>query len=104
MIFQVKSGGASRATIATLHGDMISKQAKMGVLITMDEPTKSMKEDAANASIYHHPLMNRDYNSIQIVTIKDIVEEHKRLEMPLSHEVLKSAKSKVEGSQTGLEI
>jgi site-specific DNA-methyltransferase (adenine-specific) len=104
MIFQVKSGGASRATVATLHGDMISKQAKMGVLITMDEPTKSMKEDAANAAIYHHPLMNRDYNSIQIVTIREIVEEHKRLEMPLVHDVLKTAKANKEGSQTGLEI
>ncbi|MCX5996958.1 MAG: DNA methyltransferase [Chloroflexi bacterium] len=104
MIFQVKSGGANRATIATLHGDMISNQAKMGILITMDEPTKSMKEDAANAAIYHHPLMNRDYNSIQIVTIREIVEEHKRLEMPLVHDVLKTAKANTEGSQTGLEI
>ena len=104
MIFQVKSGGANRATIATLHGDMISNQAKIGILITMDEPTKSMKEDAANAAIYHHPLMNRDYNSIQIVTIREIVEEHKRLEMPLVHDVLKTAKANTEGSQTGLEI
>jgi len=104
MIFQVKSGGANRATIATLHGDMESKQAKIGVLITMDEPTKSMKEDAANANMYHHPLMGRDYSRIQIVTIREIVEEHKRLEMPLVHDVLKSAKANAEGSQTGLEI
>jgi len=72
----------------------------MAILITMDEPTKPMKADAADAGIYHHPLMGRDYNRIQIVTVKEIVEDGKRLEMPLSHEVVKSAKAQEEGEQS----
>lgn len=104
IIFQVKSGGANRGTIATLHGDMKSAQAQIAILITLEEPTKPMKEEAANAGIYHHPLMGRDYNKIQIVTIKEIVEDGKRLEMPLSHEVVKSAKAHEEGAQSEFNV
>jgi site-specific DNA-methyltransferase (adenine-specific) len=99
MIIQVKSGGANRATIATLHSDMQREQAQMATLITMDEPTKPMKDEALKAGLYHHPLMGKDYEKIQIVTVRELIEQEKRLELPLSFEVLKTAQKQVDDSQ-----
>ena len=91
IIFQVKSGGVSRNSIATLRGDMQREEAKVAILITLEEPTKNMKDEAASAGFYHHELMGRNYPSIQIVTVREMLEEDKRIELPLNIEVLKSA-------------
>jgi site-specific DNA-methyltransferase (adenine-specific) len=99
MVIQVKSGGANRATIATLHSDMQREQAQMATLITMDEPTKPMRDEASKAGTYHHPLMGRDYDKIQIVTVQELIEQEKKLELPLSFEVVKTAKKKIDDSQ-----
>jgi site-specific DNA-methyltransferase (adenine-specific) len=99
MIIQVKSGGVNRSVIATLHGDMQREQAQMATLITLDEPTKPMKDEALQAGLYRHPLMGKDYERIQIVTIRELIEQEKRLELPLSFEVLKTAKKQIDDSQ-----
>lgn len=102
MIIQVKSGGANRGTIATLRGDMEREKAQLATLITLDEPTRAMKDEAINSGFYHHPIMGRDYERIQIVTVQDLIEKKKRLELPLSFDVIKSAQKKVDDSQLGL--
>jgi site-specific DNA-methyltransferase (adenine-specific) len=99
MIIQVKSGGVNRSVIATLHGDMQREQAQMATLITLDEPSKPMKDEALQAGLYHHPLMGKDYEKIQIVTVRELIEQEKRLELPLSLEVLKTAKKQSGNSQ-----
>ncbi len=91
VLFQVKSGKVNRATIATLHGDMVREKTKIGILITLEEPTKPMRDEAAGAGAYHHDLLQRDYDCIQIVTIKEIIEGEKRLDLPLGVEVVKDA-------------
>jgi len=103
MVIQVKSGGVNRSVIATLHGDMERENAKMATLITLDEPTKPMKEEAINAGLYYHPLMGKNYDKIQIVTVRELIEQEKRLELPLSHEVLKTA-TKQNDSNSQLKI
>ncbi len=104
MVIQVKSGGANRSTIATLISDMEREKAEMAVLITLEEPTKPMKEEASGAGFYHHPLMNIDYKKVQIVTIREMIEDHKRLELPMSHDVLISGKGKSKETQLGLDL
>ena len=91
IIFQVKSGGVNRSAIATLRGDMQREEAQIGILITLEEPTKSMREEAASAGFYHHELMGRNYPQIQIVTVREMIEENRRIDLPLNIEVLKSA-------------
>jgi len=91
MVIQVKSGGVNRSVIATLHGDMERENAKMATLITLEDPTKPMKEEASKAGLYFNPLMGKNYDKIQIVTVQELIEQEKRLELPLSHEVLKTA-------------
>jgi hypothetical protein len=70
---------------------MAREKAELGILISLDEPTKPMKEEAGAAGSYEHPLMGRSYPRIQIITIRDIIELGKRLDLPLNIEVLKSA-------------
>ncbi len=48
--------------------------------------------------------MNRSYSRIQIVTIQEIIEENKRLEMPLSFDVVKAAERQVQAEQGTLDI
>jgi hypothetical protein len=93
IIFQVKSGHVQRNDVATLHGDMQRDGATLGVLITLDEPTKPMMQEAKAAGHYKHEEMGKNYECIDIVTVKDIIEG-KRLEIPMSVEVLKKAASK----------
>lgn len=91
IIFQAKSGGVSRKDIATLWGDMEKTEAALGVFITLEEPTKPMMHEAKIAGQYHHEDMGKTYDRITIVTTREIVELHKRLEIPMSMEVLKAA-------------
>jgi site-specific DNA-methyltransferase (adenine-specific) len=91
IIFQVKSGGVKRGDIATLRGDMGREQAALAVLVTLEEPSRNMVNEAKAAGLYKHEEMGRSYDRISIVTVKEIVEEGKRLEIPMSLEVLKAA-------------
>lgn len=90
-IFQVKSGGATRATVATLNSDRQREGAEFGILITMSAPTKSMRDEVTAAGKYCHPLLNRDDDRIQIVTVEEILAG-KRLNLPMARtDAVKSA-------------
>jgi site-specific DNA-methyltransferase (adenine-specific) len=92
VIFQVKSGGVKRGDIATLRGDMGREKAALAVLITLEEPSKPMMAEAKAAGQYRHETMGRSYDQISIVTVREIVEDGKRLDIPMSLEVLAAAK------------
>lgn len=92
-IFQVKSGGANRATLATLNSDRQREGAEFGFLITMDEPTKPMRDEVAAAGKFKHPLLNREDDRLQIVTVADILAG-RRMELPMARQdAVKSAKA-----------
>jgi site-specific DNA-methyltransferase (adenine-specific) len=92
MVLQVKSGKVQRNVISTLHSDMQREGAEMAILITLQEPTDPMIKEAKSIGTYRHKLMGQDYDRIKIVTVKDIIENNAKLNLPLSHDVLKSAK------------
>ena len=102
IIFQVKSGGVNRGDIAKLHGDMEREEAAMAVLITLEDPSAPMLSEAHAAGHFRHAEMGRNYDKISIVTVKDIVEGGKRLEIPMSLEVLAAAKRASESDQIPL--
>lgn len=92
-IFQVKSGGANRATLATLNSDRLREKAEFGILISMDAPTKAMREEIAAAGKYRHPLLNRDDDRIEVVTVEQILAG-KRLDLPMARgDAVKSAQA-----------
>ncbi len=102
IIFQVKSGGVKRGDIATLRGDMEREQAALAILITLEEPSRPMIQEAKGVGQFRHEDMGRSYDKISIVTVKEIVEDGKRLEIPMSIEVLKAAQKEVEDKQIRL--
>ncbi len=102
IVLQVKSGHVSRRDIATLHSDMLREGAPMAIFITLEPPTKPMIDEAKAIPQYYHPLMGKNYDAIQIVTIQDILEHHARLNIPMSREVLRSAQRKATAMQAEL--
>lgn len=95
-VFQVKSGGANRSTLATLNSDRQREKAEFGFLLTMDTPTKAMRDEIAAAGKYKHPLLNREDDRIQVVTVADILDGA-RLNLPMARlDAVKSAKAETE--------
>ena len=92
VIFQVKSGKVQRNDIATLNSDRQREDAEIAVLITLEDATKAMRDEAKVAGVFHHDMWNRDDPRVQIVTVREMIEDGKRLDLPLS-EVLKTAAS-----------
>lgn len=98
-IFQVKSGGANRATLATLNSDRQREKAEFGILISMDAPTKPMKDEISAAGKYKHPLLNREDDRLQVVTVEQILGGV-RLDLPMARtDVLKAAASTGDGTE-----
>jgi DNA modification methylase len=104
IIFQVKSGGVGRGDIAALRGDMERERAAMATFISLESPTKPMLEEARAAGLYHHALMDRHYPRIQTVTVQDIVEREKRLDIPMSLAVLRAAEQAQRGGQLAFSL
>ena len=99
VILQVKSGNVQRHDIATLNSDRQREGAEMAVLITLQDSTKPMRDEAKGVGQYLHPLMQRSYDRIKIVTVQDIVERGAVLDLPMSFEVLKKAQAVAQGNQ-----
>lgn len=104
MIFQVKSGNVGRGDIAKLSGDMQREQAAVAILITLEEPSKNMRLEAKTAGPYIHPMTGRSFNKIQIVTVRDILEQGKRIELPLNLEVLRAFRQTSNAKQLELKL
>lgn len=104
MVIQVKSGGANRGTIATLKGDMQRERAELALLITMDEPTRPMIEEAKNAGTYEHALMGRNYDRIRIVTVREMIEQDARIDLPLSYDAVKRGKKGADDLQMRMDF
>jgi site-specific DNA-methyltransferase (adenine-specific) len=83
VIVSVKSGGVGAAMVQQLKGAMETHSAAMGLFITLDEPTGPMKQEAAIAGAYHSELSGKDYPRLQILTIRELLEEHRKPDLPL---------------------
>lgn len=73
ILVQVKSGHVKSGDVRDLKGTMEREQAAMGVLITLDAPSRDMKTEAAAAGFYHSPGWNQDYPKLQILTITELL-------------------------------
>ena len=102
MVFQVKSGAVGRGEVSKLNNDRTREGAEMAVFLTLQPSTLGMRKEANASGTYDHELMGRSYPRIQIVTIQEILEQHKRLEIPMTLDVLKLAQVVARGEQTPL--
>ncbi len=82
-LVSVKSGGVNSSMIRDLKGVLEREKAEIGLFVTLDEPSAPMRLEAATAGVYHSDLSGRDYQKIQILTIAELLEEHRRPDLPL---------------------
>lgn len=104
IILQVKSGNVKSGDIRNLQGTMTLEEASLGIFITLKEPTKEMIKTAKAAGIYKSKYMSQSCDRIKIITIREILEENKRLDIRLSFEVLKSADKQMEVKAIQIEL
>ena len=104
IILQVKSGNVKSGDIRDLQGTITLESAVLGIFITLKPPTKDMIQTAKEAGIYQSRYMSQPVDKIQMITVQEIIEQQKRLDMRLSLEVLKSAEKQKEIKQTQLEL
>ena len=74
IIVQVKSGSVNRGMIATLKGDMEREKAQLGLFVTLAEPTRPMRNEAASAGFYepeHYPGLR--FPRLQILTVAQLL-------------------------------
>lgn len=62
-----------------LRGVVDREKAAFGALLTLEEPTKAMKQEAASAGFYKSPWGT--HPKMQIVTVGDLLDG-KRIDMP----------------------
>lgn len=89
IIISVKSGHITRAHIHELRGVIERERAAIGVLISLEEHTRPMREEAASAGFYESPW-GRNYPRIQLRTVEDLMAG-KGIERPPSSYAFKRA-------------
>jgi DNA modification methylase len=93
-IFQVKSRPGNRADLATLNSDRQREKAEFGFLICTGLPTKPMRDEIAAAGKYKHPLLNREDDRLQVITVAELFQG-KSLDLPMARaDAVKSAAAK----------
>ena len=72
-IVQVKSGKVSSPHVRDLKGTVEREKADLGLFITLEEPTRDMRAEAASAGFYHSDIWQRDYPRMQIRTVAELL-------------------------------
>lgn len=73
VILSVKSGHLKPDDIRALHGVVDGEKAQIGTLITLQEPSRFMRTDAAKAGFYDSPWGTR-HPRLQILTIAELLD------------------------------
>lgn len=81
IIVSVKGGGVNVAHVRDLKGVLDREKSPIGLFVTLEEPTKPMRVEATAAGFYKGGN-GKNYPRIQILTIAELLEGHKRPEFP----------------------
>ena len=73
VVVQVKGGGTQVRDIRDLKGVVEREKAALGLFISLQEPTRPMREEEASGGFYHSDLWQRDYPKIQLRTIDQML-------------------------------
>jgi site-specific DNA-methyltransferase (adenine-specific) len=73
IVFSVKAGGVSVPQVRDLVGVISRERAEIGVFLCIEEPTKPMKKEAAEAGFYKSSD-GSTYPRLQILTIQQILD------------------------------
>ena len=73
IVVQVKGGRVSSPQVRDLKGVVEREKAAMGLFISLDEPTRDMRAEAASGGLYHSDVWQRDFPKIQLCTIDEML-------------------------------
>ena len=76
IILSVKAGKLHATYVRDLRGVIEREKAEIGVLVSMEHPTKPMTKEAAEAGFYT-PYMGEKYPRLQILSIAELLEGKK---------------------------
>lgn len=83
VIVSIKSGDRiTSRDVRDLKGTVDREKAEMGMFITLRESTREMRHEASVAGYYRSDLWNREYPKLQILTIRELLEEGKKPDVP----------------------
>jgi DNA modification methylase len=74
IILSVKSGKIPANHIRDLGGTIAREKAAIGVLLTLEHPTKPMLREAADAGFYESPWKSKKHPRLQIITIEELLD------------------------------
>ena len=73
VVVQVKGGRVSSPQVRDLKGVVEREQAAMGLFISLEPPTRDMRQEAASGGFHHSDLWARDFPKIQLRTIGEML-------------------------------
>jgi len=103
IIFSVKGGGVQVKDVRDLRGVIEREKAEIGVLISMEAPTKPMLKEAAEAGFYQPPGLADKFPRIQILSIAELLVG-KKIEYPRLLDVTYKKAPRARGAVTETQI
>jgi len=73
ILLSVKAGRIVPNHVRDLRGVVEREQAAIGVLLTLEEPTRAMREEAASAGFYDSRWTGKQHPKLQLLTIAGIL-------------------------------
>lgn len=76
IVLSVKGGDLKATDVRDLRGVIEREHAEVGVLITLQEPTKPMRAEAASAGFYKQPMVGqggKQYPRLQTITVAELL-------------------------------
>jgi len=100
IILSVKGGHVTASQVRDLRGVIEREKAEIGVFITLENATKPMLKEAAQAGFYKSPYFERKFPRLQIFTIEQLLNgeviQHPRM---LETTFKKAPKAKTEAAE-----
>lgn len=93
-----------RSMVDELKGALTTHDAKAGVLITLEQPTRGMRDNADTSGVYRNTFTNKDYPRIQILTVEEVLEGKRPDLPPALNPYKQAARAFVDPDQLGLDL
>ena len=100
IVISVKGGGLKADDVRALNHVREREGAEIGLLISLEEPTKGMIADAASAGLYESAT-GKKYPRLQLLTIEGLLNKTQRAEHPDYEPDLNFKKAKAEEHDSG---
>ena len=96
-VIQVKGGRVAPSQMRDLKGVVGREKAALGLFITLEEPTREMRSEAASGGFFHSDIWDRDFPTTQIRTVEELLEG-RQFEIP-SHAAMFQPAQRVRPSE-----